>query len=173
MPETKLWVPGTWRPPSLFRPEDATLESPLVHHLLGTEAGVVYGRQQLREFLPRVFADQPPQRRRSLMGYLTDGTRLIWVYLRTGADGEQMDIVEVLETADGVISHHWVYWGLYGVRLLDEERRTSREHARFVFDEWDRWARVGDLPALLDLYAEDATLESHLCRGSPTPRAAS
>lgn len=141
--------------------EDATLESPFVRHLLGTEAGVVHGRQQLREFLSRVFAHQPPQRRRFRTGYLTDGTRLTWEYSRTGGDGKQMDIVEVMEIAD-VISHHRVYWGWYSLRLLDEERRTSREHARFVFDEWDRRARAGDVPALLGLYAEDATLESPL-----------
>jgi len=37
---------------ALYRP-DATLESPLVCHLLGTEQGVVRGREDLRALSPR------------------------------------------------------------------------------------------------------------------------
>lgn len=43
---------------ALYHP-DATLESPLVCHLLGTNEGVVRGREALRRFVEQVFAHQP------------------------------------------------------------------------------------------------------------------
>lgn len=40
---------------------------------------------------------------------------------------------------------------------------TADEHdARFIFAEWDRRARGRDVPGLLELYTDDATLESPL-----------
>lgn len=105
--------------------DDATLESPLVCHLLGTEQGIVRGRAALSRFIDRVFAHQPPKRRRFRTGYLTDGTRLTWEYPRVSPDGEQMDIVEVMEIADGLIAHHRVYWGWLGVGMI-----VSGQHPR-------------------------------------------
>jgi hypothetical protein len=32
-----------------------------------------------------------------------------------------MDIVEVMEIRDGRIAHHRVYWGWYGVRMLQRD----------------------------------------------------
>jgi ketosteroid isomerase-like protein len=100
--------------------EDATLESPLVRHLRGTEDGVVRGRENLRAFVERVFANEPPQRQRFRVGYLSDGGRLTWEYPRQTDSGEQMDIVEVMEIRDGLIQHHRVYWGWYSVKLYDQ-----------------------------------------------------
>jgi ketosteroid isomerase-like protein len=109
---------------ALYKP-DATLESPLVCHLLGTDDGVIRGRDRLREFVRQVFEHQPPQRRRFRTGFLTDGTRLTWEYPRQRPDGEQMDFVEVMELEDGLIAHHRVYWGWFGVGMLlrDEHGR--------------------------------------------------
>ena len=48
-----------------FYHPDATLESPLVCHLLGTGEGVVRGREAIADFVGNhVFPHQPPQRRR-------------------------------------------------------------------------------------------------------------
>jgi hypothetical protein len=104
---------------------DATLESPLVCHLLGTEEGVVRGRENLRRFVDKVFAHQPAKRRRYRAGFLTDGSRLIWEYPRECPHGDQMDIVEVMEIRDGLIAHHRVYWGWVSVGML-----TSGEHSK-------------------------------------------
>jgi ketosteroid isomerase-like protein len=106
---------------ALYQP-DATLESPLVCHLLGTDQGIVRGHAELRPFIEQVFAHQPPQRRRFRTGYFTDGTRLTWEYPRESPDGEQMDLVEVMEIRDGLIQHHRVYWGWYGVAMLSDGR---------------------------------------------------
>jgi hypothetical protein len=103
--------------------ENATLESPLVRHLLGTEKGVIQGRQNLRAFVANVFANEPPQRRRFRTGFFTDGSCLTWEYPRQSDDGEQMDIVEVMEIRDGLIQHHRVYWGWYSLRLYEELQR--------------------------------------------------
>jgi ketosteroid isomerase-like protein len=102
---------------ALYHP-DATLESPLVCHLLGTEEGVVRGREDLRRFVSKVFAHQPAKRRRYRTGFLTDGSRLTWEYPRESLDGDQMDIVEVMDIRDGLIAHHRVYWGWLGVGML-------------------------------------------------------
>jgi ketosteroid isomerase-like protein len=109
---------------ALYQP-DATLESPLVCHLLGTAEGVVRGRENLRKFVEKVFAHQPAKRRRYRAGFLSDGARLTWEYPRESPDGDQMDLVEVMEIRDGLIAHHRVYWGWVGVGML-----ASGEHSR-------------------------------------------
>lgn len=105
--------------------EDCTLESPLVCYLLGTDDGVIRGRAALRPFVQRVFDTNPPQRRRFRTGYLSDGTRLTWEYPRQATDGQQMDLVEVMEISDGLIKNHRVYWGWFSVNML-----RNGEHAR-------------------------------------------
>lgn len=102
--------------------EDATLESPLIRHLLGTDAGLIQGRKQLRGFVAKVFERTPPLRQRQRSGFFTDGTTLMWEYPRIGPTGEQMDLVEVMELKDGLIQHHRVYWGWLGAKVLQEDR---------------------------------------------------
>ena len=108
---------------ALYAPH-ATLESPLVRHHLGSDDGVVDSRDALRDFVRIVFERQPQQRTRFRTGFFTDGRTLMWEYPRATPDGEQMDFVEVMEIDDGLIRHHRVYWGWYGLWLL--ERNTDR-----------------------------------------------
>ena len=42
----------------------------------------------------------------------------MWEYPRQAPDGDQMDIVEVMDIHDGLIQHHRVYWGWYSVRMI-------------------------------------------------------
>ena len=105
----------------LYAP-DATLESPLVRHLLGSEEGVVRGRDELRAFVETVFARTPPLRQRHRVGFFTDGRKLIWEYPRTTEHGQQMDLVEAMEIVDGLIQRHCVYWGWLAVKVLEEDR---------------------------------------------------
>ena len=109
---------------ALYQP-DATLESPLVCHLLDTGEGIVRGREDLRRFVETVFANQPAKRRRFRRGYLRDGSRVVWEYPREAPDGDQMDVVEVMDIRDGLIARHRVYWGWVGVGML-----RSGEHSR-------------------------------------------
>jgi len=102
--------------------EDAELESPLVPVVLDdAEGGVVRGREAIRRFL----AAGARRLTRSLTrwhrsdAWMTDGARLlVWEYPHAAPDGPQVDIVEVMEIADGLIQRHRIYWGWYGTGLL-------------------------------------------------------
>lgn len=109
---------------ALYQP-DAMLESPLVRHLLGVEEGIIRGLDNLRTFVEKVFALEPPQRQRFRTGFLSDGTRLTWEYPRQAPTNEQMDIVEVMEIREGLIQHHRVYWGWYSIKLYAKLEREG------------------------------------------------
>ena len=101
---------------------DCRLESPLVRHLLKSEEGVVVGREKLRDFLKIVFDRTPPVRERYREGFFTDGRKLMWEYPREKPDGEQMEFAKVMKLADGLIHRHRVYWGWFGVKVLEQDR---------------------------------------------------
>src|SRR5262249_27942649 len=100
--------------------DDASIESPLVQHLLKTEKGVVQGTENLRSFIELVFQTSPAARKRFRTGYFTDGRVVIWEYPRTSPEGEQMDLVEVMEIEMGLIKRHKVYWGWYALNVLKQ-----------------------------------------------------
>jgi hypothetical protein len=100
--------------------EDASIESPLVQHLLKQQGGIVRGKDNLRTFVAKVFETNPPQRKRFKQGFFTDGRVLTWEYPRATPDGEQMDLVEVMEIENGLIQRHRVYWGWYALNVLRE-----------------------------------------------------
>ncbi len=101
---------------------DATLESPLVQAIFdGRESGILRGHREIRPF----FEEGARRRPNALVRWhrsgkwLTDGERLlVWEYPRQAPDGDQVDIVEVMEIADGLIAHHRIYWGWFGTALL-------------------------------------------------------
>ena len=102
---------------ALYAP-DATFESPLVRRLMQTDRGVVRGHAELRAFFTKLAARPPRARGHYRKGYLTDGRVLFWEYPRETPEGEQTDLAEVMEIADGLIQRHRVYWGWVGVRNL-------------------------------------------------------
>ncbi len=97
--------------------DDASIESPLVAHLMKTGHGIVQGKANLREFIALVFATNPPQRKHFRAGFFTDGRLLTWEYPRATPDGDQMELVEVMEIEDGLIRRHRVYWGWYALKV--------------------------------------------------------
>ena len=107
---------------ALYAP-DAVFESPLVPHLLGTERGVLHGHEELRPLFERLAERKPPVRQYYRTGYLTDGKRLIWEYPRQTPKDDQMDFVEAMELNDkGLIQRHCVYWGWFGVGVLQRDQ---------------------------------------------------
>lgn len=98
--------------------EDASIESPLVCHLMNTPEGIVQGKANLRAFVARVFQTNPPERKRFRTGFFTDGRLLTWEYPRESPEGEQMELVEIMEIEDGLIRRHRVYWGWYALNVL-------------------------------------------------------
>jgi hypothetical protein len=106
---------------ALYAP-NATLESPLIPYLLGVDKGICQGRAEIRRFIEIVFQRTPSQRKRFRRGYFTDGRRVVWEYPRATPDGEQMDFVEMMEIENGLIRHHRVYWGWFGLRILKNDQ---------------------------------------------------
>ena len=98
--------------------DDASIESPLVVHLLNTKEGIVRGRDDMLDFIALVFQTQPPQRKRFRTGFFTDGRKVTWEYPRTSPEGNQMDLVVVMQIENGLIKRHRVYWGWYALNVL-------------------------------------------------------
>lgn len=106
---------------------DATLESPLVNNLLGTEEGIVRGKQNLREFFRIILERTPPLVDRHRANFFSNGSVMIWEYPRITPTGEQTDMAEVMELADGLIKAHRIYWGWKGAGLLKRDAyRTAK-----------------------------------------------
>jgi hypothetical protein len=113
--------PGTEGLLALYAKE-AVLETPLVRAIFDDrESGILRGHREIRLF----FEEGARRRPNALVRWhrtgrwLTDGERLlVWEYPRQAPDGDQVDLVEVMEIADGLIQYHRVYWGWFGTPLL-------------------------------------------------------
>jgi hypothetical protein len=115
--------------------EDAVPESPLVPAILDDKTdGVLRGHDELRRF----FLEGAKRRPNDLVRWyrteewVTDGRRLlIWEYPREAPDGDQVDLIEVMEIADGMIRRHRIYWGWKGCSLIAPAlARNSMQRAR-------------------------------------------
>lgn len=101
--------------------EDAMFESPLVPAILDDRpTGVLVGKKEIWRLL-----DEGTKRRpnRLVRWYrdgrsFTDERTLIWEYPRQTPDGNQVDILEVMEIENGLIAKHRIYWGWFGTNLL-------------------------------------------------------
>ncbi|MDW6004629.1 nuclear transport factor 2 family protein [Vibrio mangrovi] len=100
--------------------DHATFESPLVPAILDQKSGVLHGRNEILRFLQEGTRRRPNDLVRWYRTgkYFTDGNTLIWEYPRETPDGEQIDILEVMEVTDGKISRHRIYWGWLGCNVL-------------------------------------------------------
>ena len=102
--------------------DDAVLESPLVPAILDDKpSGVLRGQHELKRF----FSEGSRRRPNDLVRWyrtgtwLSDGRRLlVWEYPRQTPEGDQVDIVEVMEIAEGLICRHRIYWGWKGCALI-------------------------------------------------------
>lgn len=107
---------------ALYAP-DATLESPLIPHVLQNKPeGICRGQGEIRELLLQVFARKPPLRRYFRRGYMTSGNTLMFEYPREAPDGEQMDFIEVFDIVHGLIQDHRVYWGWRGIKVMSDDQ---------------------------------------------------
>lgn len=105
----------------LYAP-DAVIESPLVSHLCGKKRGICSGHKELRPFFEILRERKPPIRRHYRKSYFTDGRTVIWEYPRETPKGDQMDFAEAMEINDeGLIQHHNVYWGWFGIGVLERD----------------------------------------------------
>jgi len=106
---------------ALYHP-DAELETPLIPIILDTPLGVCRGHTAIRRFLEEGTRRRPNALVRWYRtgNVLCDGRTVFWEYPRQIPDGvgEQIDIAEVLEVADGQIIRHRIYWGWFGLERL-------------------------------------------------------
>ena len=101
--------------------DDAILESPLVPVVLdGKSDGVLRGKAEIGRFLAAGARSRPIDLVRWYRSdtYFSAGGTLIWEYPRVTPEGDQVEIVEVMEIADRLIRHHRIYWGWKGCLLI-------------------------------------------------------
>jgi hypothetical protein len=101
--------------------EDAVLETPLILVTLQDKTeGILTGKAEIRPFfeagLRKLQSDLGRWWRTG--AFFSDGRQLIWEYPRETPQGDQVDLVEAMDVADGLIAHHRVYWGWVGFNAL-------------------------------------------------------
>jgi steroid Delta-isomerase len=101
--------------------EDAILETPLILVTLTDRTqGILRGKSEIRPFFEagfRKLGNELSRWHRTGL-FFSNGRQLIWEYPRETPQGDQVDLVEVMDVADGLISHHRVYWGWIGFQTL-------------------------------------------------------
>ncbi|HEV3423697.1 MAG TPA: nuclear transport factor 2 family protein [Paraburkholderia sp.] len=101
--------------------EDAILESPLI---LATwpqrQSGILSGKAEIGAFFEAGLRAPPNDLGRWYRTgtFFANGKQLTWEYPRQTPDGDQVDLIEMMDIANGLIAHHRVYWGWVGFRSL-------------------------------------------------------
>lgn len=121
---------------SLYAP-DATLESPLISHVLGREEGVCRGQVEIRSLLLKVMQSRQntprPADGRSRWGEhstpIVSGNMVIIEYPRTIGESQQPDYVDVMEIRSGRIQSLRAYWGWAALRALGAKPSTARSRS--------------------------------------------
>ncbi|KVT96410.1 polyketide cyclase [Burkholderia ubonensis] len=108
--------------------QDAVLETPLVVVALPEHgSGVLRGKAAIAEFFAAGLRN--PQNRLGRWYrtglFFSNGRQLVWEYPRETPEGDQVDLVEVMDLRDGLISHHRVYWGWVGFTALRSAASTA------------------------------------------------
>ena len=107
--------------------DDAEFESPLVPILMQQVSGLLRGRAQILAFLQEGTRRRPNHLVRWWRSgsYLTAGNTLVWEYPRATPDGEQVDILELMQIEGGLIQRHRIYWGWFGTQMLLASQRQQ------------------------------------------------
>lgn len=106
---------------ALYTP-DATLESPLIPHLLDKAEGICRGQAELRELFEILAVRKPNLRKYYRTPCLQLERLIMWEYPRHTPAGEQMDFCEVMHLSeDGLIESQRVYWGWRGVKVMQQD----------------------------------------------------
>jgi ketosteroid isomerase-like protein len=100
--------------------DDAVIETPLAYVTSGQRDGTIRGAESIRAFFRASFA-QPENglgRWYRTGRYHSDGRQLVWEYPRATPEGDQVDLVEVVDIDRNKIASHRVYWGWRGFEAL-------------------------------------------------------
>lgn len=101
--------------------EDAVLETPLAPYILQNKTeGVLRGREEIERFLNEGAKRRPNElvRWKRTGEWFSSGHTLIWEYPRETQDGDQIELMEVMEISNGLIQRHRIYWGWFGMQHL-------------------------------------------------------
>ncbi len=101
--------------------DDAVLETPLVMLIFDDKTeGVLRGRNEIKHFFDEGLRRRPDDLLRWYRTgiFLTNGKVVTWEYPRQTPDGNQIDLVEVMEVEDGKIKYHRIYWGWFGFQHI-------------------------------------------------------
>ncbi len=101
--------------------EDAVLETPLIlATLTHRNEGILNGKAEIRPFfeagLRKLQNDFGRWYRTSI--FFSNGRQLTWEYPRETPHGDQVDLIEMMDIENGLISHHRVYSGWVGFKAL-------------------------------------------------------
>ena len=108
--------------------DDAELESPLVPIIMQRTNGTLRGKAEIRAFLAEGARRRPNEWVRWYRDahYYTGGDILIWEYPRQTSNGNQVDILELMQHRDGKIYRHRIYWGWFGTQMLIKSALTKQ-----------------------------------------------
>ena len=101
--------------------DDAVVETPLVMAIFDDKAeGVLRGRAEIKHFFDEGLRRRPDELLRWYRTgiFLTNGKVVTWEYPRKTPDGNQIDLVEVMDVEGGKIIHHRIYWGWFGFQYI-------------------------------------------------------
>jgi steroid Delta-isomerase len=99
----------------------AILETPLVLATLQDKTeGILKGQSAIRTFFEAGFRKLGNDLGRWYRTgtFFSNGRQLTWEYPRATPQGDQVDLVEVMDLEHGLIAHHRVYWGWVGFKAL-------------------------------------------------------
>ncbi|KUY95832.1 polyketide cyclase [Burkholderia territorii] len=108
--------------------DDAVLETPLIVVALPDHgSGVLHGKAAIGAFFAAGLRNPENKLGRWYRTglFFSNGRRLIWEYPRETPEGDQVDLVEVMDLHDGLIAHHRVYWGWAGFMALRDATRAA------------------------------------------------
>ena len=112
--------------------DHAVFESPLVPAILDRTNGVLNGKDDIKFFLQEGTKRRPNELvkwfRRG--DYLTNGRLLVWEYPRQTDEGEQIDILELMEIENGLIQQHRIYCGWKGCLLISQGLARLQENQK-------------------------------------------
>jgi hypothetical protein len=112
--------------------EHALFETPLILAIRPHAAeGILRGRAAISAFFAQGFAAAagspgPALGRWYRTGmFFANGRHLTWEYPRATPEGDQIDLMEMMEIEAGLIRHHRVYWGWVGFGALAKLRSRN------------------------------------------------
>ena len=113
--------------------DDAILETPLILAVLKDhDRGVLKGKTSIGSFFAAGLRDAGNGLGRWYRTgtFFSNGRQLTWEYPRETPDGDQVDLVEVMDIERGLIRHHRVYWGWVGFLTLAPALNSRANKAR-------------------------------------------